>query len=157
MMPRHRRLNETEEKLESSETALVTAKSQLESLKNDMLWMKHRGIISVANSVLNSNELDQTVVHLLTTAHNDGYAPGYTECTHQVVNALKVDWDTSRSTTHGVDTEAAHVAAKAEYNTLHLPVMDLVTVALQSDDFVTQLREVFPDEEDDDDDYEDLE
>ncbi|KAJ0681098.1 hypothetical protein HanPI659440_Chr16g0631911 [Helianthus annuus] len=43
-----------------------------------MLWMKHRKIISVANSVLNSNELDQTVTHLLTTARNDGYAQGYT-------------------------------------------------------------------------------
>ncbi|MFS7952828.1 hypothetical protein Hanom_Chr07g00611481 [Helianthus anomalus] len=74
-----------------------------------MLWMKHRGIISV-------------------------------------------DWDTSRSATHEVDTEAAHSVAKAEYNTLHLPVMDLVTAALQSEDFVAQLKEVFPDEEDDDED-----
>ncbi|KAF5822883.1 hypothetical protein HanRHA438_Chr01g0032771 [Helianthus annuus] len=104
-----RRLSETEEKLENSETTRVTAKSQVEPLKNDMLWMKHHGIISV-------------------------------------------DWDTSRSATHGVDTEAAHATAKAEYNTLHLPVMDLVTAALQSEDFVAQLKEVFLDEEDDDED-----
>ncbi|KAJ0434387.1 hypothetical protein HanOQP8_Chr17g0666901 [Helianthus annuus] len=120
-----------------------------------MLWLKDRGIISVANSVLNSNELDETVAYLLVAARNDGYAQGYTKCTQHVVNALKVDWDTSRSATHGVDTDAALAAAKAQYNTLQLPVMDLVTVALQSEDFVTQLREVFPDREDDDD--EDLE
>ncbi|MFS8019254.1 hypothetical protein Hanom_Chr15g01401621 [Helianthus anomalus] len=118
-----------------------------------MLWLKHRGIISViANSVLNSNELDQTATRLLITARNDGYAQGYTECTQHVTNALKVDWDTSRSATHGVDTKAAHAAAKAKYNTLHLSVMDLVTIALQSDDFGVQLKEVFPDEEDEDED-----
>ncbi|MFS7978610.1 hypothetical protein Hanom_Chr10g00917451 [Helianthus anomalus] len=92
-----------------------------------MRWMKHRGILSVANSVLNSNELDQMVARLLVT------------------------WDTSRSATHGVDTEAAHAAAKAEYKTLHLLVMDLATAALQSEDFVAQLKEVFPDEGDDED------
>ncbi|MFS7919861.1 hypothetical protein Hanom_Chr03g00217611 [Helianthus anomalus] len=95
------RLIETEEKLESSETARV------------------------ANSVLNSNELDETVVHLLVAARNDGYAQRYTECTQHVVNALKVDWDTSRSAAHGVDTDAALAAAKAQYNTLQFPVMDL--------------------------------
>ncbi|KAJ0788749.1 hypothetical protein HanPI659440_Chr05g0195511 [Helianthus annuus] len=113
-----RRLIETEEKLESSETARVTAESQIEPLKNDMLWLKDHGIISVANSVLNSNELDEIVTHLLVFARNDGYAQGYMECTQHVVNSLKVDWDTSRSATHGVDTDAALAAAKAQYNTL---------------------------------------
>ncbi|MFS7931586.1 hypothetical protein Hanom_Chr04g00357701 [Helianthus anomalus] len=96
-------------------------------MKNDMLWLKDHGIISVPKSVLNSNELDETVAHLLVAARNDG------------------------SATRGVDTDAALAAAKAQYNTLQLPVMDLVTVALQSEDFVAQLREVFPDKEDDDD------
>ncbi|KAF5779154.1 hypothetical protein HanXRQr2_Chr12g0556001 [Helianthus annuus] len=113
-----------------------------------MLWMKHRGIINVTNSNLNSNKLDQTVTHLLVTVHNDGYTERYAECTQHVTSALKVDWVTSRSATHGVDTEAAHAASKNEYNTLRLPVMDLVTVALQSEDFVAQLKEVCPDEAD---------
>ncbi|KAJ0702418.1 hypothetical protein HanPI659440_Chr14g0529291 [Helianthus annuus] len=143
-------LVETEEKLESSKTARVTAESQVEPMKNDMLWLKDHRIISVANSVLNSNELDETVAHLLVAARNDGYAQGYTECAQHVVSALKVDWDTSRSATHGVDTDAALAAAKAQYNTLQLPVMDLVTVALQSEDFMTRLREVFLNREDDD-------
>ncbi|KAM0012464.1 hypothetical protein Hdeb2414_s0002g00068151 [Helianthus debilis subsp. tardiflorus] len=117
-----------------------------------MLWMKHHGIISVANSVLNSIDLDQTVAHLLVTVRNDGYAQGYTECTQHVNNALRVNWDTDRSATHGVDTGAAHAAAKTEYNNLHLPLMDLVTAALQADDFVAQLKEVFPDDGDDDED-----
>ncbi|MFS7903546.1 hypothetical protein Hanom_Chr01g00025321 [Helianthus anomalus] len=122
-----RRLSETEEKLENSEIA------------------------KVANSVLNADELDETVAHLLFAAQNDGYAQGYVECSHHVVNALKVNWDTRRSTTHGVDTEAALAAMKTQFNTLQLPVMDLVIVALQSEDFVTQLREIFPERNDDDD------
>ncbi|KAJ0466692.1 hypothetical protein HanIR_Chr14g0675001 [Helianthus annuus] len=116
-----------------------------------MLWMKHRGIINVANSVLNSVDLDQAVTKLMVTARNDGYTQGYVECTQHVNNALRVDWDTRRSSTHGFDTGAAHAAAKTEYNNLHLPVMDLVTAALQSDEFVAELRGVFPDEEDDED------
>ncbi|KAJ0542378.1 hypothetical protein HanHA89_Chr09g0339091 [Helianthus annuus] len=106
------RLIETEEKLENSETARAMAESELEPLKSDMLWLKEHGIASVAESVLKSQELYKTVAHLLVAAQNDGYAQGYAECSHHVVNALKVDWDTSKSATHGVDTEAALAAAK---------------------------------------------
>ncbi|KAJ0807606.1 hypothetical protein HanOQP8_Chr00c015g0685461 [Helianthus annuus] len=119
-----------------------------------MLWMKHHGIINVANSILNSIDLDQTVANLMVAVRNDGYNQGYAECTQHVNDALKVDWDNSRSATRGVDTEAANAAAKTEYNNLRLPVMDLVTAALQSDDFVVQLKEVFPNEADDDEDLE---
>ncbi|KAF5803576.1 hypothetical protein HanXRQr2_Chr06g0272991 [Helianthus annuus] len=101
-----------------------------------MLWMRHHGVINVANSILNSIDLDQTVAHLMVTARSDGYTQGCTECTQHVNDALKVDWDNSRSATRGVDTEAAHAAAKTEYNNLRFPVMDLVTAALQSNDFV---------------------
>ncbi|KAJ0785758.1 hypothetical protein HanOQP8_Chr02g0046881 [Helianthus annuus] len=107
-----RRLAETEEKLENSETARAMVESELEPLKSDMLWLKERGISSVAESVLNSEELDKTVAHLLVAMWNDGYAHGYAECSHHVVNSLKVDWDNSKSATHGVNTEAAFVAAK---------------------------------------------
>ncbi|KAJ0715946.1 hypothetical protein HanPI659440_Chr13g0507201 [Helianthus annuus] len=72
-----------------------------------MLWWKEHGIANVAESVLNSEELDKTVAHLLVAARNAGYAQGYAECSHHVVNALMVDWDTSKSATHGVDTEGS--------------------------------------------------
>ncbi|MFS7949561.1 hypothetical protein Hanom_Chr06g00573011 [Helianthus anomalus] len=42
------RLAETEEKLEDSETARAMGESELEPLKNDMLWLKERGIVSVS-------------------------------------------------------------------------------------------------------------
>ncbi|XP_021985985.1 titin homolog [Helianthus annuus] len=115
-----RRLTEIEDKLENSETARATAESELEPLKSDMLWLKEHGTASVAESVLNSEELDKTVAHLLVASQNDGYAQGYAECSHHVVNALKVEWDTSKS-------------------------------APMSEDRVAQLKEIFPDREEDED------
>ncbi|KAJ0598311.1 hypothetical protein HanLR1_Chr04g0155971 [Helianthus annuus] len=138
-----------EEKLEAYETARTTLESELEPLKNDMLWLKERGIACVAESVLNSEELDKTVACLVVAARKDGYSQGYVECSQHVNSALKVDWDTSKSATYGVNTDAALTALKAEFNNLQLPVMDLINVALQSDDHVAQLKEIFPDEGED--------
>ncbi|XP_022041521.1 myosin-11-like [Helianthus annuus] len=113
-----RRLSEVEEKLENSDTARVTAESELEPLKNDMAWLKDRGIACVAESVLNSEELEKTVARLVVAARRDGYAQGYAECSHHVNSALKVDWDNSKSATFGVDTGAALAALKTEFNNL---------------------------------------
>ncbi|KAM0046809.1 hypothetical protein Hdeb2414_s0009g00320931 [Helianthus debilis subsp. tardiflorus] len=93
-----------------------------------MLGRQHHGIINVANSILNSIDLDQTMANIMVTVRRDGYTQGYAECTQHVTNALRVDWDTRRSATHEADTGAARAAAKAEYNNLRLPVMDLVTM-----------------------------
>ncbi|KAJ0718883.1 hypothetical protein HanPSC8_Chr08g0323511 [Helianthus annuus] len=87
-----------------------------------MLWLKEHGIASVAESVLNSEELEKTV-----------------------------DWDTSKSATHGVNTETALTAVKTQFNNLQLPVMDLIIVALESEDHVAQLKEIFPAREEDKD------
>ncbi|MFS7934888.1 hypothetical protein Hanom_Chr05g00396901 [Helianthus anomalus] len=94
----------------------------------------------------------KTVMRLVVAARNDGYAQGYAECSHHVVNALKVDWDTSKSATHGVNIDAALAAAKTEFNNLQLPVMDLINVTLQSEDHVAQLKEIFPNGENEDED-----
>ncbi|KAJ0616725.1 hypothetical protein HanIR_Chr02g0093701 [Helianthus annuus] len=129
--------------------AWAKIESELEPLKNDMLWLKDRGIACVAESVLNSEELDKTVAHLVVAAQKDGYAQGYAECSQHVNSALKIDWDTTKSATFGVDTSAAFSALKTEFDNLQLPVMDLINVALQSDDHVAQLKEIFPDDGED--------
>ncbi|MFS7912102.1 hypothetical protein Hanom_Chr02g00125921 [Helianthus anomalus] len=79
----------------------------------------------------------------MVTACHDGYAEGYTGCSQHVTSSMKFNWETSRSATDGVDTSAAHAAAKDEYNNLRLPVIDLVTSALQHENYVDQLKEVF--------------
>ncbi|KAF5806715.1 hypothetical protein HanRHA438_Chr05g0233851 [Helianthus annuus] len=141
-----RRLSETEDKLESSETARVTAESLVEPLTNNMLWMQHNGIINVANSILNSTELDESVAKLMVTARHDGYAQGYAECSQHFTVALKVNWDTSWCATSGVDTNAAFAAAMEGFNNFRIPVMYLVTDARQHYNYVDQLKEVFPNE-----------
>ncbi|KAJ0742823.1 hypothetical protein HanPI659440_Chr10g0368571 [Helianthus annuus] len=108
-----------------------------------MLWLQHHGIINVANSILNSIELDESVAKLMVTARHIGYTQGYSL---HVTNALKVNWDASQSATNGVDTNTAFVAAKEGYNNLRLPMMDPVTDALQQENYVDQLKEIFPDE-----------
>ncbi|XP_022003959.1 WEB family protein At5g16730, chloroplastic-like [Helianthus annuus] len=275
-----RRLTVTEEKLENSETARVSAESELEPLRNDMTWLKDRGIACVAESVLNSKELDKTVADLVVAAQRDGYAQGNPRCLSRIgssperiltrfvdlcidgesieelieryvelywimvslkitktkeewVNKLEnalpgdewrmylSDWKTrylevslgefidkikerelelqkirSEATDEAkcksdenvreveeqvkeisaiklekkaedvkmtekcsrcdkfesdnvklLNTAAALASMKAEFNNLQLPVMELIDVALQSDDPVTQLKEIFPDEE----------
>ncbi|KAJ0447744.1 hypothetical protein HanLR1_Chr17g0667451 [Helianthus annuus] len=114
-----------------------------------MLWLKEHGIACVAESVLNSEELDKTVARLVVAARKDGYSQGYTECSQHVNSALKVGWDTCRFATYGVNTGAELTALKTEFNNLQLPIMDLINVALQSDDHVAQLKEIFPDEGED--------
>ncbi|MFS8034842.1 hypothetical protein Hanom_Chr17g01585941 [Helianthus anomalus] len=101
--------------------------------------------------MLNSEELDKTVARLIIAAQNDGYDQGYAECSHHVVSVLKVDWDTSRSATHGVNIDVALAAMKTKFNNLQLPDMDLINVALQSEDHVAQLKEIFPDGDEDED------
>ncbi|KAJ0768621.1 hypothetical protein HanLR1_Chr03g0103251 [Helianthus annuus] len=112
-----------------------------------MAWLKEHRIACVAESVLNSEELDKTVAHLVVAAQNDGYAQGYAECSQHVNSALKVDWDTSKSATYGANTDAALAALKTKFDNLQLPVMDLINVALLSEDHVAQLKDIFPDED----------
>ena len=96
--------------------------------------------------MLNSEELDKTVANLVVAARRDGYAQGYAECSQHVNSALKVNWDDSKSATFGVNTGVALASMKTKFNNLQLPVMDLINVALQSDDPVARLKEIFPDE-----------
>ncbi|KAJ0501286.1 hypothetical protein HanHA300_Chr11g0399091 [Helianthus annuus] len=114
-----------------------------------MAWLKDRGIACVAESVLNSEELDKIVPNLMVAARRDGYAQGYAECSQHVNSALQVNWDNSMSATFGVNTGTALASMKTEFNNLQLPVMDLINAALQSDDHVTRLKEIFPDEGED--------
>ncbi|MFS7924605.1 hypothetical protein Hanom_Chr03g00274591 [Helianthus anomalus] len=102
----------------------------------------------IANSILNSAELDESVARVMIAARSDGYTQGYYECAHHVVNELKVKWDTSRSATHGIDTDTAYIKAKRAYERLKLPVMEQVNEALHHEDFVNRLKTILPDEDD---------
>ena len=93
--------------------------------------------------MLNSTELDDVVVQVMVTARSDGYAQGYEECANHVSHALKVKWYTTRSAVHGMDTNAAYAAAKANYDQLQIPVLSLIDNVLPHQDFVERLKEIF--------------
>ncbi|XP_022023665.1 uncharacterized protein LOC110923918 [Helianthus annuus] len=77
---------------------------------------------------------------------------GIASVAKSVLNCEELDKTVARlSATHGVNTDAALAAMKTEFNNLQLPVMDLINVALQSEDHVLQLKEIFPDKDEDED------
>ncbi|MFS8024570.1 hypothetical protein Hanom_Chr16g01464771 [Helianthus anomalus] len=56
-------------------------------------------LLSVANAVLNSIELNQTVMALTVAVRHKGHHEGYTECVPHVEVALHVKWDNSHCST----------------------------------------------------------
>ena len=99
--------------------------------------------LQIANSILNSVELDLAVAQVMVTARNDGYAHGYAECVAHVSRALDVTWDNTRAETYGVNTAAAHATAKEEYNKLQIHILSLIEGALPEEDFVEKLKDIF--------------
>ncbi|KAJ0791742.1 hypothetical protein HanOQP8_Chr01g0009311 [Helianthus annuus] len=74
-----------------------------------------------------------------------GHHEGYMECASHVKVALKMKWDTSRCF---VNAEVEKGFAQAQKGiilsfSLSLPIMDLVSDALQHDDFVERLQAIF--------------
>ena len=99
--------------------------------------------LQIANSVLNATELDEAVAQLMMTARSDGYAQGYLECSKHVTYAHQIKWDNTRSATSGVNTQGAFAAAKANYDTLKIPILELIDSALPHPDFIERLKEIF--------------
>ncbi|KAJ0694650.1 hypothetical protein HanPI659440_Chr15g0611221 [Helianthus annuus] len=115
----------------------------LETLVNNPVWLQHHGIIHVANVVLNSVEIDETVAALMVAARSVGHQEGYHECVAHVYEDLKVQWDDRFSTSHGKNVEGVFTAAQEAYDSLSLPVMDLVSDSLKHDDYVDWLNSIF--------------
>ena len=99
--------------------------------------------LQIANSILNSPELDLAVAHLMIAARSDGYAQGYAECAAHVSHAFNKSWGTSRASTHGVDTTDAYKKAKEAYEQLSIPILASIEGALPHEDFVEQLKAIF--------------
>ncbi|MFS7964008.1 hypothetical protein Hanom_Chr08g00745051 [Helianthus anomalus] len=111
-------------------------KSVVKPLVNNSEWLQWYGIAHVTNAVLNLVELDQTVVAFIVAARHMDHREGYTECASHVEAALKFKWDNSHCST------SAEVETIFEKTILALPIMDLVSDALQHDDYVTRLKSI---------------
>ncbi|KAJ0714493.1 hypothetical protein HanPI659440_Chr13g0490131 [Helianthus annuus] len=102
-------------------------------LVSDSEWMRNRGVVLMANSILNASELDAAVAALIDASRAAGHRGGYLECAHHVEEVFGQKFDVSHcSVTDQAD--AALARAEEVYDLLSLHVMDLVTEALKHDD-----------------------
>ncbi|KAJ0814523.1 hypothetical protein HanPSC8_Chr17g0786691 [Helianthus annuus] len=87
----------------------------------------------VANSILNAGELDRAVAALTDAARAVGYRGGYLECAQHAEEVFGQEFDVSHcSVTDQADVELKR--AENAYDSLSLPVVDLVVEALKKDD-----------------------
>ncbi|MFS7978983.1 hypothetical protein Hanom_Chr10g00921941 [Helianthus anomalus] len=124
----------------------VEAQAIVYTLVSDSEWMRNRGVVVIANSILNASEMDTVVSMLIDVSRAVGHCGGYLECAHHVEEAFGQEFDTSHCF---VIDQADAVFARAEevYDHLSLPVMDLVTEALKHDDWCSRLKTIFDPQE----------
>ncbi|MFS7970094.1 hypothetical protein Hanom_Chr09g00816941 [Helianthus anomalus] len=117
------------------------AQGIVDTLVSEAEWMRARGVVLVANSILNAGELDRAVAALTDAARAVGNRGGYLECAQHVEEIFGQEFDVS----HCSVTEQANAAltrAESAYDNLTLPVMDLVVEALKKDDWCQRLKAI---------------
>ncbi|KAJ0861076.1 hypothetical protein HanPSC8_Chr12g0502651 [Helianthus annuus] len=127
--------------LNVAQTNYSEAQGIVDTLVSEAEWMRTRGIVLVANSILNAGELDRAVAALTDAARAVGHRGGYLECADHVERMLGQEFDTSHcSVTEQAD--AALASAENSYDNLSLPIMDLVVSALKKDDWCQRLKAI---------------
>ncbi|MFS7959131.1 hypothetical protein Hanom_Chr08g00687041 [Helianthus anomalus] len=127
--------------LNVAQTNYSEAQGIVDTLVSEAEWMRTRGVVLVANSILNAGELDLAVAALTDAARAVGHRGGYLECAQHVEEMLGQEFDVS----HCSVTDQADVAltrAESAYDNLTLPVMDLVVEALNKDDWCQRLKAI---------------
>ncbi|KAJ0555481.1 hypothetical protein HanIR_Chr07g0302541 [Helianthus annuus] len=105
----------------------------VDTLAFEAEWMRGRGVVLMANSILNASELDGVVATLIDVSRAVGHRGGYLECAQHVEEALGQEFDVSHFSVTDQD-DAALARAEKAYDHLSLLVMDLVVKALEHDD-----------------------
>ncbi|KAJ0623208.1 hypothetical protein HanIR_Chr01g0029231 [Helianthus annuus] len=127
--------------LNVAQTNYSEAQGIVDTLVSEAEWMRTRGIVLVANSILNANELDRAVAALTDAARAVGHRGGYLECADHVEQMLGQEFDTSHcSVTERAD--AALASAENSYDNLSLPIMELVVESLKKDDWCQRLKAI---------------
>ncbi|MFS8006755.1 hypothetical protein Hanom_Chr14g01252901 [Helianthus anomalus] len=117
------------------------AQSIIDTLVSESEWLRSRGIVLIANSILNASKLDAAVVALIDASHAVGHCGCYLECAQHAEEAFGHEFDVSRcSVTDQAD--AALARAEGVYDHLSLSVMDLVVEALKHDDWCQRLKTI---------------
>ncbi|KAF5775537.1 hypothetical protein HanXRQr2_Chr13g0613161 [Helianthus annuus] len=127
--------------LNVAQTNYSEAQGIVDTLVSEAEWMRTRGVVLVANSILNANELDRAVAALTDAARAVGHRGGYLECADHVEQMFGQEFDTSHcSVTEHAD--AALASAENSYDNLSLPIMELVVESLKKDDWCQRLKAI---------------
>ncbi|KAM0038074.1 hypothetical protein Hdeb2414_s0013g00410621 [Helianthus debilis subsp. tardiflorus] len=119
--------------LNVAQTNYAETQSIVDTLVSESEWLRSRGIVLIANSILNASELDAAVAALIDASRMVGHRGSYLECARHVEEAFGQEFDVSHcSVTDQAD--AALARAEGVYDHLSLPVMDLVAEAMKHDD-----------------------
>ncbi|MFS7967343.1 hypothetical protein Hanom_Chr09g00784681 [Helianthus anomalus] len=103
--------------------------------------MRDKGVVLMANSILNASELDGAGAALINASRAVGHRGGYLECAQHVEEVFGQEFDTSHcSMTDQANAELA--PAEKAYDHLALPMMDLVAEALKHDDWCQRLKAI---------------
>ncbi|KAJ0946846.1 hypothetical protein HanRHA438_Chr01g0008481 [Helianthus annuus] len=113
----------------------------VDTLDSEAEWMRGRGVVLMANSILNASELDGAVATLIDASRAVGHCGGYLECAQHVEEALDQAFDVNHcSVTDQAEAELAHT--EKAYDHLSLPIMDMVAKALEHDDWCQRLKQI---------------
>ncbi|KAJ0467071.1 hypothetical protein HanIR_Chr14g0679221 [Helianthus annuus] len=127
--------------LNVAQTNYSEAQGIVDTLVSKAEWMRGRGVVLVANSILNAGELDRAVAALTDAARAVGYRGGYLECAQHVKEVFGQEFDVSHfSVTDQANVELTH--AESAYDNLSFPVVDLVVEALKKDDWCQRLKAI---------------
>ncbi|MFS8033811.1 hypothetical protein Hanom_Chr17g01573951 [Helianthus anomalus] len=117
------------------------AQGIVDTLVSEAEWMRGRGVVLMANSILNASELDGVVATLIDASRAVGYRGGYLECAQYVEEMLGQEFDISHYSVTD-QANAALACVEKVYDHLSLPVMDFVTEALRHDDWCQWLKTI---------------
>ncbi|KAF5771896.1 hypothetical protein HanXRQr2_Chr13g0570281 [Helianthus annuus] len=95
----------------------------------------------MANSILNAGELDGTVAALIDASRAVGHRGGYLECAQHAEEIFGQEFDTSHCSVAD-EVNAELTRAENAYDHLALLVMDLITKALEHDDWCARLKAI---------------
>ncbi|KAM0027515.1 hypothetical protein Hdeb2414_s0019g00541121 [Helianthus debilis subsp. tardiflorus] len=106
----------------------------VDTLASEAEWLRNGQLI------LNEGELDGTVAALIDASRAVGHRGGYLECAQHATEIFGQEFDTS----HCSVADEANTLTRAEqaYDHLALPVMDLITKALEHDDWCASLKAI---------------
>ncbi|MFS7930189.1 hypothetical protein Hanom_Chr04g00341171 [Helianthus anomalus] len=127
--------------LNVAQTNYSEAQGIVDTLVSEAEWMRTRGVVLVANSILNVGELDRAVAALTDAARAVGHRGGYLECAQHAEEMLGQEFDVSHCSVTD-QASAALTSVEGAYDNLNLPVMDLVVEALKKDDWCQRLKAI---------------